>query len=207
MMNLKFLFPDGTRIDYARFIDEDRLPDEEALALEMQKVFRFFSQKVSRRLQQMDSMAMQRNETVAEERIEVRFQAGDAFRLDEDLQRDVPDVFPALVTDLIQRRFGRERGYTKAMRAAGISRQLFATMMATKNQTETRRENILRLAFALEASPEETEELLNAKGYAFRFTNHSDIVVRYCMQHGITSHAAVDSLLHSYGCPTLFSLE
>jgi hypothetical protein len=203
-MDLKFLLLNGRSLNYTHYLDERRLSDPEQVAREMEAVLRLFAERLAKRLSALDPDAL-RQTVVMNDRIFVEIRSDLEETLEHAMSQETPNEFEVLVKALLLRRFTRPYTYDGLMIEAGISPQLFHTMMRKGGQGETRRQNIMKLAFVLHASPEEAEQLLNAKGFTFRYTVKSDIIVRHCLEHRIFEPREVDDLLVEHGCTALFA--
>ncbi len=188
------------RIDYQRYIDADILPDRVLVERELESAFGEVSRQLARTLHEEDVM-MAPVLLQADVSFSVRADLDES--LEAALQAEKPDLFPTLVTQYALRQ--GLPSFSTLYNRAGISRQLFSRMCAFGSSSIPKRENILRIAFALRATPEEAERLLNAKGYAFRDHDRTDIILRYCLSRRIHDPRQVDALLDDHGCPTLFS--
>ncbi len=61
----------------------------------------------------------------------------------------------------------------------------------------------VKLCLALEADIAAAERLLGAAGFYLSFSDTRDLVIRYCVEHGIFSLIEVNELLDYFGCEAL----
>ena len=89
-------------------------------------------------------------------------------------------------------------------RAAGMSRQHFSKIRSDASYRPTKR-TVLALAIALELDLPETQTLLERAGFALSHASKQDLVVEYCVTHGIYDIMQVDALLYAFDLPTIGS--
>lgn len=82
--------------------------------------------------------------------------------------------------------------------AAWIDRKLFSAIK-TNVRYSPRKETAVACCLALQLSIQETEELLDKAGYQLSMSKEWDLIVRYCIVHGIYEIGAVNDLLNHYG--------
>lgn len=90
--------------------------------------------------------------------------------------------------------------YTKAQ----ITRQLFNRIKNTKDYRPAKN-TVIALAFALELPEENFRGLLNKAGYSLSHASRFDLIVEYCVTHGIYKIDDVNELLFSFDQPLLGS--
>ena len=62
---------------------------------------------------------------------------------------------------------------------------------------------MVRFALALKLNPEETEDLLNAAGFALSRSMLVDLVIAYCIENNMRSVWEVNSILENWGLETI----
>ena len=81
---------------------------------------------------------------------------------------------------------------------AGYDRKFFSKMQSDP-EYHPRKYTVVRFALALRLNLEETEDLLNAAGYALSRSMIVDLVVAYCISHDMRSVWEVNNILKSWG--------
>ena len=84
-----------------------------------------------------------------------------------------------------------------------IDRRLFSKIRSNKDYHPSK-ETVLLLAFALELSESEMEQLLDSASYSLPRNNHYDLIIRFCFINKIYNIMNVNDLLDEYNCE-LFS--
>lgn len=84
-----------------------------------------------------------------------------------------------------------------------IDRRLFSKIRSNKDYHPSK-ETVLLLAFALELSESEMEQLLDSASYSLPRNNHYDLIIRFCFINKIYNIINVNDLLDEYNCE-LFS--
>ena len=81
---------------------------------------------------------------------------------------------------------------------AGYDRKFFSKILSDVNY-HPRKYTIIRFALALQLDLQETNDLLNAAGFALSRSLIVDLVISYCIEHNMRSVWEVNNLLESYG--------
>ena len=85
---------------------------------------------------------------------------------------------------------------------AGYDRKLFSKIQSDP-EYHPRKYTVVRFALALKLNPEETEDLLNAAGFALSRSMIVDIVIKYCIVNDMRSVDEVNNILESWGLETI----
>ena len=85
---------------------------------------------------------------------------------------------------------------------ANIDRKLFAKIRKDENYKPSRK-TAIALAIALKLDVAETQDLLQRAGYSISLTTTSDLIIRYCLEHGIWNINDVNSILFRFDQETL----
>jgi len=98
----------------------------------------------------------------------------------------------------------RESGLTDAevYRRADLDRKLFSKIRSNPAY-HPRKDVVLALALALRLDLPATEDLLARAEYALSPGRRSDLIIRYCIEHGVTDLQTVNQILHDHGEPIL----
>lgn len=115
------------------------------------------------------------------------------FSLDEALQQ-IDETFTQMVLRKID-----EKGMTdpECYKRANLDRKLFSKIRSDHYYRPGKR-TALALAIALELPLQETKEMLMKAGFALSHSSKFDIIVEYCILHGIYDIYEVNQLLFSY---------
>ena len=81
---------------------------------------------------------------------------------------------------------------------AGYDRKLFSKIQSD-TEYHPRKYTVVRFALALQLNRDETDDLLNAAGYALSRSMITDLVVDYCISHDLRSVWEVNNILKSWG--------
>ena len=123
---------------------------------------------------------------------------GAASNLDDfDLNPDL--TFQELLFQTMDRRGLDERDVYKTAR---IDRRLFSKIRSNKDY-QPNKKTALTLALAMELTLDETTDLLSRAGYALSPSNAFDLILRYCLEHGIYELDDVNELLYKFDQPVL----
>lgn len=116
-----------------------------------------------------------------------------AFSLDDALNQ-LEEGFSETLLHLID-----ASGMTDAQcyKKANIDRKLFHKIRTNKFYKPSK-PTVLAFALALELSLPETRELLAKAGYAFSNASKFDVIVRYCMEHGMYNVYKVNEVLFAF---------
>ena len=85
---------------------------------------------------------------------------------------------------------------------AGYDRKLFSKIQSDP-EYHPRKYTVVRFALALKLNLEETEDLLNAAGFALSRSMIVDIVIKYCILNDMRSVEEVNNILESWGLETI----
>ena len=85
---------------------------------------------------------------------------------------------------------------------AGYDRKLFSKIQSDPDY-HPRKYTVVRFALALKLNPEETEDLLNAAGFALSRSMIADLVIAYCIENNLRSVWEVNSILENWGLETI----
>ena len=85
---------------------------------------------------------------------------------------------------------------------AGYDRKLFSKIQSDPDY-HPRKYTVVRFALALKLNPEETEDLLNAAGFALSRSMLADLVIAYCIENNMRSVWEVNSILENWGLETI----
>lgn len=136
----------------------------------------------------------------------------DACLLEEEKERSSTDIstfieqaehysdFQTLLFKMID---DRELKDSDVYNKVHIDRRLFSKIRSNKDYHPSK-ETVLLLAFALELSESEMEQLLDSASYSLPRNNHYDLIIRFCFINKIYNIMNVNDLLDEYNCE-LFS--
>ena len=85
---------------------------------------------------------------------------------------------------------------------AGYDRKLFSKIQSDP-EYHPRKYTVVRFALALKLNEEETEDLLNAAGFALSRSMITDILIKYCITNDMRSVEEVNNILESWGLETI----
>ena len=85
---------------------------------------------------------------------------------------------------------------------AGYDRKLFSKIQSDPDY-HPRKYTVVRFALALKLDPEDTEDLLNAAGFALSRSMLVDLVIAYCIENNMRSVWEVNSILENWGLETI----
>ena len=91
---------------------------------------------------------------------------------------------------------------SEVYRRADIDRRHFSKIRSNPDY-RPKKPTVFALALALRLNEDETADLLGRAGYAFSPALRQDLIVQYCIEHGIFSLTEVNSLLFAYDQPLL----
>ena len=102
-------------------------------------------------------------------------------------------------TQLLMRHM-REKNLTppEVYTPACIDRKLFSKIISNIHY-QPNKNTAVKLALALQLSSEETDQLLNAAGFALSRSKITDLVISYCISHNRRAVWQVNGILEDYG--------
>ena len=87
-------------------------------------------------------------------------------------------------------------------KAANLDRKLFSKIRCSDTYIP-KKKTILALAAALKLNADEAADLLVSAGMAFSPSSKQDIILQYCLSHGIFDVNSINIILFEYHLPTL----
>ncbi len=124
---------------------------------------------------------------------------GDTASLGFDLHVDEP--FSLKLLRLIDRKGMRD---VACYKKANVSRQTWYKIM-NESGYRPNKKTVLSFALALELTLEETQTLLESVGFVLSQSSLFDVILMYCLSHGIYDAATIDAMLFQHDQETLFS--
>ena len=118
-----------------------------------------------------------------------------AAKLPKPCNFPVEETFTQLVI-----RYMREKNLTpkEVYTRACIDRKLFSKIISNIHYQPTKN-TAVKLALGLQLTPEETDKLLNAAGFALSRSKITDLVISYCISHNQRTVWQVNGILEDYG--------
>ena len=100
----------------------------------------------------------------------------------------------------------RAKGMTnvECYKRANVSKQTWHKI-ETNPQYNPQKNTVISFAIALKLTMDEAQSLLNSVGFALSNSSKFDLIIMYCLEHGIYDIWEIDSILFKYGFDTLFS--
>ena len=135
---------------------------------------------------------------IREESASYSMPASGSFPLD-DILDDIGDTFQESLLKIIDEKGLKD---TAVYKKADIDRRHFSKIRSHADY-RPRKQTALALALALELNLDETVDLIGRAGYALSNSSRSDLIVRYCIEHGIYKLVDVNALLFRYDQPLL----
>ena len=117
----------------------------------------------------------------------------------DDLLDDIDDTFQESLLKIIDEKGLKD---TAVYKKADIDRRHFSKIRSHADY-RPRKQTALALALALELNLDETIDLIGRAGYALSNSSRADLIVRYCIEHGIYKLVDVNALLFQYDQPLL----
>ena len=87
---------------------------------------------------------------------------------------------------------------------ANVDRKLFSKIRSNPEYKPSK-STVLAFAVALELSLPEAGELLNRAGFSLTRSSKFDVILEYCLSHGIYNVFEINEVLFSYDLPLLGS--
>ena len=87
---------------------------------------------------------------------------------------------------------------SEVYKKAGVDRKTFSKIRSSKNY-KPGKSTVIALALALELNEKDTENLLEAAGYALTYNQKFDLTVRFCIKNKIYNLIQVNELLDYMG--------
>ena len=85
---------------------------------------------------------------------------------------------------------------------ACLDRKLFSKILSNAHY-QPKKYTAVRLALGLKLSPQETDKLLNAAGFALSRSKLTDLVIAYCISHNKRDVWEVNGILEDFGLTTI----
>ena len=136
---------------------------------------------------------------IASAAVPMRGMAAPQAELDFLLQLDEP--FPVKLMKLIDRR-GMDD--VACYKKANVSRQTWYKILNEKGYKPNKK-TVLSFAVALELTLEETQTLLESVGFVLSNSSLFDVILMYCLSHGVYDVSKIDAILFQYDQETLYS--
>lgn len=113
--------------------------------------------------------------------------------LEKELRR-IKETFPQYLLNFIA-----ERGLdeVEVYKRANLDRRFFSKLRREKGRT------LIAIAFGLELSLDEAEDLLDRAGYSFSPYDTEDVIAKFFFEQGIHDLFEVNEALDRYGCKIL----
>ena len=112
----------------------------------------------------------------------------------EDVMRHVGETFQVKLFRMIDE---RNLSDTEVYKKANLDRKLFSKIRCNAHY-QPQKKTALALAVALKLSLDETMDLLRSAGLALSPGNKGDLIVEYCIVHGIYDLFEINALLFEY---------
>lgn len=93
-------------------------------------------------------------------------------------------------------------GEVEIYKAANIDRKLFSKIRLDPDYHPSKR-NVIALALALKLDSKQSKTLIKRAGYILTSGYHFDLIIRYCLEHGIYNIHEVNEMLEFYNIPIL----
>ena len=120
-----------------------------------------------------------------------------SLSLEETLRRCHSNLFLKTLYRLLdERKLDEVRVYKSAL----ISRQYYSKI---RSGNIPKKNSILAIGLTMKLSRTEMDELLKSAGYAFSDTRRTDVIVLWCMAHGIYDVMKVNEILYDHNANTL----
>ena len=119
----------------------------------------------------------------------------------ERILKNTDKGFSETLLDLIDK---RKMTDVQCYKKANVDRKLFSKIRSNPEYKPSK-STVLAFAVALELSLPEAEDLLNKAGFSLTRSSKSDIILEYCLSHGIYNVFEINEVLFSYDLPLLGS--
>ena len=118
--------------------------------------------------------------------------------LEKELRR-IKETFPQYLLNFIA-----ERGLdeVEVYKRANLDRRFFSKLRREKGYMPSKR-TLIAIAFGLELSLDEAEDLLDRAGYSFSPYDTEDVIAKFFFEQGIHDLFEVNEALDRYGCKIL----
>lgn len=110
------------------------------------------------------------------------------------LNQNKSSSFSNLLFNLIDR-----KGLTdvEVYKKVSIDRRLFSKIRCNENYIP-KKDNVIKLCFALSLKQDEVKELLDSAGYSLSTNNNFDLVVLFCIENNIYDINIVNDYLYTF---------
>lgn len=122
----------------------------------------------------------------------------DVEALEKELRR-IKETFPQYLLNFIA-----ERGLDEVdvYKRANLDRRFFSKLRREEGYMPSKR-TLIAIAFGLELSVDEAEDLLDRAGYSFSPYDTEDVIAKFFFEQGIHDLFEVNEALDRYGCKIL----
>lgn len=86
---------------------------------------------------------------------------------------------------------------TSVYKKVFIDRRLFSKIRCSENYIP-KKENIIKLCFALSLDIDETKELLDSAGYSLSTNNNFDLIILFCLENSIYDINIINDYLYTF---------
>ena len=125
--------------------------------------------------------------------------SGDFSRFNSMLENSINQTFVEKVNALIRQKNLRE---STVYKAAQIDRRLFSKVMSDTYYKPSK-DTALAIAYALELTIDQANDLLKRAGYSFSHSNKRDIVMEYFFREQVYKLDEINMVLDSLGLKTI----
>ena len=120
----------------------------------------------------------------------------------DDLALELEQAEPTWSEDLLARMDATGEKDAAIYKRANIDRKLFSKIRSRKNYQPSK-QTALAFAIALHLTLEETRAFISRAGFALTNSSKQDIIVAFCLNHGIYDINEVNMALFDFGQPLL----